>query len=172
MGAVTPRARVLGLGVVIMGCPSAPALLLVAAPLVVACTAAPAERPLRLPPADPQWKRRCAAFIQQGLATAAVQEPALHTAVVTIGDTDEVSVSNLLGFFVGVRRDASERAPKDAPGIWQHRAESLHGSYHVMFIKDAGVVSASLAFDGWSSPQVEPLVPILHSAIDRCFPPR
>ena len=153
--------------------PAPPAPSASSSPAPPPATAAPSSEPA--PPAtasaavDPEWKRRCAASIEQGLRAAAAKDPELRGAYVKNDNVDEVSVAGPLGFFLMVHRVRPEFMTKDPPRIWQHRAESLRGAYHVMYLKDAGSVSANMAFDGWPSPRVQPLVPILQAAVDRCF---
>jgi len=118
---------------------------------------------------DPKWRARCAESITAGLQAAGAYDPGIARAYVLDDPGDEVSVANPMGFFLSVRKVAPDLRTVDPPGIWQHRAESLHGSYHVMFAKDSGRVTAAIAFDGWPSPRVQPLLPILQSAVDTCF---
>jgi hypothetical protein len=154
-------------------------ILIVVTPLIGACRPAPAERPTELSasappvvsatPRDPEWKRRCAAAVQEALAAAAALEPALRGSVVETEERDAVIAYGPMGFAIHVDRRAPEEGEGAPPGIWQHHAESLNGSYHVLFLKRLGDVSAGLAFDGWPSPKVWPLVPGLQAGIDRCF---
>jgi hypothetical protein len=149
--------------------PAPPAPSLAPRPATAAPTSEPAP-PAPTPAAvDPHWKSRCVASIEQGLRAAAAQDPELRQAYVRSDQGEAVSVSNPLGFFLRVEQVRPDIVTADPPGIWQHRAESLHGSYHVMYSKDAGRVKAFIAFDGWPSPRVQPLLPILQAAVDRCF---
>jgi hypothetical protein len=109
------------------------------------------------------------AAIQRGLADAALIHPGMRGAYIRDAEVDEVTVGNPMGFFLSVRQVTRENATKEPLRIWQMRAESLHGGYHAMFMKDTGNITAALSFDGWPSPAVQSLAPGLKAAIDACL---
>lgn len=74
-------------------------------------------------------------------------------------------------FSVSVQRlPAAERASQ--PTGWGMRAESLHGSYHAMFMRKAGVGDAFISFDGWIPQEAQAIAPIFEAAVDLCLADR
>ena len=55
---------------------------------------------------------------------------------------------------------------------WRRHAEVLGSSYHATISREERDTRASIIFDGWTSPQVDALEPILTAAADGCFEAR
>lgn len=128
------------------------------------------------------WLDRCAAHVEAARQKAAAVEGAFRGASVkkeseTRPGGNRVSVSmfpptfKVGAFSVSVQRlPADERASQ--PTGWGMRAESLHGSYHAMFMRKAGVGDAFISFDGWIPQEVQAIAPIFEAAVDLCLADR
>ncbi|MFI5298980.1 MAG: hypothetical protein ACHREM_12860 [Polyangiales bacterium] len=116
------------------------------------------------------WKTSCAASIDEGLRAASLREPMFAGVVARQDQPDEVS-AGFLGFSLSVRRERSSASSTAAGrGEWWSHAEYL-GSYHALFHREAGGLSAMISFGAWESAEVQPLARLFKNAIDACFAP-
>jgi hypothetical protein len=157
---------------------SAPAL------AVPATSASAGPAPLAGPSASAagasSWQERCAAHVEGARRQASAIEREFRGASVERegrAGGERLSIHmfpptfRVGGFGFSVQRSpAAERALEAGPwGMW---AESLHGSYHAMFHREAGVGEAFLSFDGWGSGEVQVIAPIFKAAADLCLEDR
>jgi hypothetical protein len=122
------------------------------------------------------WQARCAAHVEAARQKASAIEGAFRGASVERegpAGGGELSISmfpptfsvGAFGFHVQ-RRLPAERGHEVG---WGGRAESLHGSYHAMFMRKAGVGDAFISFDGWNPQEVQVIAPLFKAAADLCL---